>query len=147
MEFYDGIFDPQFKTNKLKQKYYLIPLSDFSNFKAKVEKIISQSPRLTKDKQIFNLIKHDRKSKDLMETYQIHKLKHPYCPVLPKIKLEISKRRRIEENCSGFVNAKAKSMRQCISITPDPRMKFSDSLMVNAMRNKHSHKESDIRYA
>lgn len=134
MEFYEGIFDPQFKISRLKQKYYLIPLEEFSQIRKRVEKSVKQVSRLEKNKKILQLINNDRKIKDLQETYQLHESKHPYCPVLPKIRQEISKRRKLE--LSGSSHVRAKILRESTSLTPDPRLKFCDTLMVNSLKSK-----------
>lgn len=142
MEFSDGIFDPQFKIHKLHPKFHLIHLGEIIDLKSKFDKTMNQSPRLIKNKKLLQLISNENKIKDLQETYNFHKVHHPYCPVLPKIYSEIQKRKKVDKPVKIFPGLKPRYSRQTISVTPDPRLKYSNTLIINSLKIQHSRKLS-----
>jgi hypothetical protein len=125
MEYYDGIFNPGFKISKLKQKYYLMHLEDIDYLKNRLEKTISQSPRLIKNSQLLKLIYNDNKIKNLEAMNTYNKVIRQIKPVLPKIKQKTDKNIPILNIKSG---------RPTISVTPDPRLKYNNSLSVRSVK-------------
>ena len=144
MDFNDSIFDLKLKINKLSSKNYLIRLGEIKELKTKFEKTMNLSPRLAKNRNLLELITSKNKIKDLEEIYQFHRGYHPECNVLPKIRLEIKKRKNEDKQAKIFPVIKQKHVRQANSITPNPRSKYSNHLMINPLKTNHSRNMTEI---
>ena len=145
MDFYDGIFDKKFQINKLQHKYYLMPLGEIDDLKLRLEKTINQSPRLIKNKKMLQLIANENKIKNLEATYNFHKIHHPFCPVLPKIHLEIKRRLKIDKISGALPCLKPKMnySRPTVSVTPDPRLKYGNNFIINSVKVHHYRKNTE----
>lgn len=134
MEYSEGIFNPQIKIHQLRARNYLITLATIEQLKAKYEKSVNQSPRIIKKKKLLDLFAGEKRLKDLEETYDYHSKQHPLCPLLTKMKLEIKKRQLSGRYDLNFPDIKYKKSRPQISLTPNPRMKFSETLAASKFK-------------
>ncbi len=134
MDYYDGIFDPQFQANPIYRKNFILPSAKLRKFKESLSKNIHFSPRIRKYFKAAHLIDQEKNTNKLQQTYKLHLKEHPGCSILPNIRNEIAKRFKDPDHDQSFNVVKPQKLRSLNSKTPDPRSSFLNTLNVSKIR-------------
>jgi hypothetical protein len=134
MDFFEGVFDPQFQVSSVHRKKFILPSTKLRKFKECLSKNIHFSPRVRKYLKAVHLIDQEKNTKKLEQTYKLHEKEHPGCSILPNIRNEITRRIKGFSNEQSFSMSKPLKIRSITSKTPDPRVTLMNTLNVSRVQ-------------